>query len=151
LKVDLNREWLNDTPLDYLENMDYLVVYTSDLTQSFGSIPHLSDRIDKCGQDPHSYAPLKPKRNKPLANIASAKKRVRQTVKRNSQNASRRSMMRAYLKKVVTAIDVKDKEKATEAYKLAVPQLDRLARQGLIHKNKAARHKSRLTAQIQAL
>ena len=65
-----------------------------------------------------------------MANIASAKKRARQTLKRNSQNASRRSMVRAYLKKVVTAIEVKDKEKATEAYKTAIPLLDRLARQG---------------------
>ncbi|MDX1519123.1 MAG: 30S ribosomal protein S20 [Gammaproteobacteria bacterium] len=86
-----------------------------------------------------------------MANIASAKKRARQAVKRNSQNASRRSMMRAYLKKVVKAIDANDKAGATEAYKNAIPLLDRMAGQGLIHKNKAARHKSRLNARIQAL
>ncbi len=91
------------------------------------------------------------KRNRTLANIASARKRARQAIKRNSQNASRRSMARAYLKKVVKAIEAKDKDGATQAYKDAVPMLDRLAGQGLIHKNKAARHKSRLSAQIQAL
>ena len=86
-----------------------------------------------------------------MANIASAKKRARQAVKRNSQNASRRSMVRSYLKKVVNAIEKKDKTAAAEAYKTAIPLLDRMAGQGLIHKNKAARHKSRLNAQIQAL
>ena len=86
-----------------------------------------------------------------MANIASAKKRARQDVKRNSQNASRRSMMRAYLKKIVNAIEAKDKAAASEAYKTAVPILDRMAGKGLIHKNKAARHKSRLNAQIKAL
>lgn len=86
-----------------------------------------------------------------MANIASAKKRARQAVKRNSQNSSRRSMMRAHLKKVVIAIEGKNKDEAVAAYKVAVPLLDRMAGQGLIHKNKAARHKSRLNAQIQAL
>ena len=62
-----------------------------------------------------------------MANIASAKKRARQDVKRNSQNASRRSMMRAYLKKIVNAIEAKDKAAASEAYKTAVPILDRMA------------------------
>jgi small subunit ribosomal protein S20 len=86
-----------------------------------------------------------------LANIASAKKRARQAVKRNSQNASRRSMMRSHLRKVLNAIEANDKAAATEAMKTAVPLLDRLAGHGLIHKNKAARHKSRLTARINAL
>ena len=60
-------------------------------------------------------------------------------------------MVRAQLKKVIKAIETKDKDAATEAYKTAVPLLDRLARQGLLHKNKAARHKSHLIAQIRAL
>lgn len=86
-----------------------------------------------------------------MANIASAKKRAKQANKRNKQNSGRRSMMRTYLKKVITAIETKDKEAATEAYKVAVPLIDRMANSGLIHKNKAARHKSRLNAQINAL
>ena len=59
--------------------------------------------------------------------------------------------MRTEVKKVVNAIAAGNKDGATEAYKQAVPAIDRAANQGLIHKNKAARHKSRLNAQIKAL
>ena len=62
-----------------------------------------------------------------------------------------RSMMRTHVKKVVYAIEAGDKTAAQDAYKEAVPVLDNMARKGLVHKNKAARHKSRLNAQIQAL
>ena len=86
-----------------------------------------------------------------MANIQSAKKRARQAERRRQQNASRRSMMRTYLKAVVNAIASNDKAKAEEAYKKAVPMLDRAAQQGLVAKNKAARHKSRLNSQIKAL
>ncbi|MFC6439240.1 30S ribosomal protein S20 [Bowmanella sp. JS7-9] len=86
-----------------------------------------------------------------MANIKSAKKRAIQAEKRRQHNASRRSMMRTYLKKVVAAIKAGDKAKATEAFTTVQPILDRYAAKGLIHKNKAARHKSRLSAQINAL
>ncbi len=86
-----------------------------------------------------------------MANIKSAKKRAIQAEKRRQHNASRRSMVRTYLKKVVAAIAAGDKEAATTALATATPLLDRMASRGLIHKNKAARHKSRLTAQIKAL
>ena len=86
-----------------------------------------------------------------MANIQSAKKRARQAESRRQSNASRRSMMRTYLKAVVNAIASSDKEAAEYAYKKAVPVLDRSAQQGLIDKNKAARHKSRLNAQIKAM
>lgn len=86
-----------------------------------------------------------------MANIASAKKRARQAEKRRLHNASSRSMMRTYLKKITAAIESGDKEAASSAYKDAVPVLDRMSNKGLIHKNKAARHKSRLNAQINAL
>jgi len=86
-----------------------------------------------------------------MANIASAKKRARQAVKLNKHNASMRSMLRTYIKKVVTAIEAKDKETAQAAYNAAVPVIDRMSNKGLIHKNKAARHKSRLNAQLRAL
>ena len=59
--------------------------------------------------------------------------------------------MRTYMKKVVAAIEAGDKDKATEAFKTAETILDRSAKNGLIHKNKAARHKSRLIAQIKAI
>ncbi len=86
-----------------------------------------------------------------MANSPQARKRARQAEKSRKHNAARRSMMRTYLKKVVYAIDAGDKEAATEAYKKAVPALDSAANSGLIHKNKAARHKSRLNSRIKAL
>jgi len=86
-----------------------------------------------------------------VANSAQARKRVRQAEKSRQHNASRRSMMRTHLKKIVNAIDAGDKEAAAEAYKAAVPVIDRMANKGLIHANKAARHKSRLNAQIRAM
>ena len=86
-----------------------------------------------------------------MANIKSAKKRAVQSEKRRKHNASRRSMMRTYLKKVNAAIVAGDKETATAEYAVIKPILDRFAAKGLIHKNKAARHKARLNAQIKAL
>jgi small subunit ribosomal protein S20 len=86
-----------------------------------------------------------------LANSAQARKRARQAEKRRQHNASRRSAMRTEVKKVINAIAAGDKSGAEAAFKAAAPVLDRAANQGLIHKNKAARHKSRLNAQIKAL
>ena len=86
-----------------------------------------------------------------MANIKSAKKRAKQAVVRNARNASQRSMMRTALKKVTKALDSKDKAGAESAYKTAEPLLDRYSSRGLIHKNKANRHKSRLSAHIKAL
>jgi small subunit ribosomal protein S20 len=86
-----------------------------------------------------------------VANSAQARKRVRQAEKARRHNASRRSMMRTYLKRVVYAIEAGDKEAAAEAFKAAVPVIDRMANKGMIHANKAARHKSRLNAQIKAM
>lgn len=86
-----------------------------------------------------------------MANIKSAKKRAIQAEKRRQHNASRRSMTRTCIKKVLAAIAANDKAAAQTAFDAAVPLLDRMATKGLIHKNKAARHKSRLNAQINAL
>jgi small subunit ribosomal protein S20 len=86
-----------------------------------------------------------------LANILQARKRARQAEKRRTRNASQLSMMRTYMKKVVKAIVSGDKGQATTAYNAAVPILDRLARKGLIHANKAARHKSRLSARVRSM
>ena len=86
-----------------------------------------------------------------MANSAQAKKRARQNVKARQHNASLRSMVRTYIKKVNTAITAGDYEVATDAYKKAVPVIDRMADKGILHKNKAARHKSRLNAQVKAL
>ncbi|WP_420466148.1 30S ribosomal protein S20 [Panacagrimonas sp.] len=86
-----------------------------------------------------------------MANTASAKKRARQAVKARARNAGQRSMIRTTIKKVVKALDANDKAAAQTAYAEMVPVLDRYANRGMIHKNKAARHKSRLTARIVAL
>ena len=86
-----------------------------------------------------------------MANTAQARKRAKQAEKRRRHNASFRSMVRTYIKKVVNAINSKDAEKATAAYQEAVPVIDRMANKGIIHKNKAARHKSRLHDSIKAL
>jgi small subunit ribosomal protein S20 len=86
-----------------------------------------------------------------LANTPSAKKRARQSVKARVRNAGQRSMVRTTIKKVVKALETKDKTAAEAAYKEMVPVLDRYANRGMIHKNKAARHKSRLIAHIKAL
>lgn len=86
-----------------------------------------------------------------MANIKSAKKRARQSEQRRLRNISARSMVRTALKKVVKAIEAKDKAAAVAAFTAAQPVMDRYAARGLIHKNKAARHKARLTARIKAL
>lgn len=86
-----------------------------------------------------------------LANTPQARKRVRQAVKRRTRNASERSMMRTRVKQVFTALDAGDKSAAESAFHAAVPVLDHMARKGLIHKNKAARYKSRFNARIRAL
>ncbi len=86
-----------------------------------------------------------------MANSPQAKKRARQAESNRVRNASQRSMLRTYIKKTVYAIEAGEKTAAEEAYKIAVPIIDRMATKGLIHKNKAARHKSRLNAKIRAL
>lgn len=86
-----------------------------------------------------------------MANSAQARKRARQNETRRKHNASLRSMVRTYLKKTYAAIESGEAEAAQTAYNTFVPILDRIADKGIIHKNKAARHKSRLNAQVKAL
>lgn len=86
-----------------------------------------------------------------MANTPQSKKRARQSEKHRQRNASMRSMLRTSIKKVIKAIDGRNKAEAEAAYKAAVPVIDSIAGKGLIHKNKAARHKSRLSAHIKAL
>jgi len=86
-----------------------------------------------------------------LPNIASAKKRARTSEARRQHNKHIRSGMRTHVKAVVYALDAGDKKAAAEAYKLAVPEIDSSVSKGILHKNKAARTKSRLNARIQAI
>jgi small subunit ribosomal protein S20 len=86
-----------------------------------------------------------------MANIKSAKKRARQTVKRTSINHMRLSRIRTSVKKVETAIAAGDKEAARAALKAAQPELHRGVTKGVLHRNTAARKLSRLSARINAL
>ncbi|HKK02310.1 MAG TPA: 30S ribosomal protein S20 [Gammaproteobacteria bacterium] len=86
-----------------------------------------------------------------MANIKSAQKRARQSVKNRAHNMAMRSKMRTYLKKVSVAIEAGDREAAEASYKVAMPVLDSMVNKGIVHKNKAARHKSRLNARIKSL
>lgn len=86
-----------------------------------------------------------------MANSPQAKKRARQAEKRRQHNASLRSTVRTSIKKVIAAIDSGNADDAKAAYAAAVPVIDRMADKGIIHKNKAARHKSRLNIQVKAL
>ena len=86
-----------------------------------------------------------------MANIKSAIKRARQNIKRREQNASARSQYRTYVKNVLKAVETGNKESAKDAYTKAQPMIDKAAGNGLIHKNKAARIKSRLSARIKAM
>ena len=86
-----------------------------------------------------------------MANTKQAKKRARQADAHRNRNAAQRSMLRTAIKRVVRAIEAKDKTEAQAAYKAALPIIDTATRIGHIHRNKAARHKSRLNQSIRAL
>ena len=86
-----------------------------------------------------------------MANSPQAKKRARQAEKRRTHNSGLRSLVRTVIKKVYSAVNSGDAQAAKTAYDDAVPVIDRMADKGIIHKNKAARHKSRLNAQVKAL
>ncbi|QIQ41201.1 MAG: 30S ribosomal protein S20 [Buchnera aphidicola (Aphis urticata)] len=86
-----------------------------------------------------------------MANIKSSKKDAVASEKRRRSNVSQRSKMRTFIKKVRLAIFSGDKTKAEDAFKNMQPIVDKCATQGLIHKNKAARHKSILSLQIKQL
>ncbi len=86
-----------------------------------------------------------------MANSLSARKRARQSEQHRRRNASQRSHVRSAIKGVLKAISAGDKTAAQNAYKAAVPAIDRSVSKGLMAKNKAARHKSRLNAHIKAM
>ncbi len=86
-----------------------------------------------------------------MANTSQARKRVRQAIKARERNASQKSTFRTSVKKVLKSIVDKNKEKSNEFFKEVASIADKLVKKGLMHKNKAARHKSRLNKQIQSL
>ena len=86
-----------------------------------------------------------------MANIKSARKRARQAEKTRKANMSQRSLMRTKIKAVVNACDAGNKDEAIAAYKAAVPVIDSMINKGIVTKNKAARHKSRLNKRVKEL
>ena len=86
-----------------------------------------------------------------MANHKSSKKRILRNNKRNEINSNRISRIRTYIKKVETEISSENKDKANEAFKLALPEIQRGVSKGLIHKNTASRKLSRLSNKIKAL
>lgn len=86
-----------------------------------------------------------------MANIKSAQKRARQSEQSRLHNMGLRSKMRTQIKNVLKAIEKGDKAEADAAYKQAVPVIDSMINKGIVTKNKAARHKSRLNARVKAL
>ncbi|HVY23270.1 MAG TPA: 30S ribosomal protein S20 [Steroidobacteraceae bacterium] len=86
-----------------------------------------------------------------MANIKSAIKRARQTVVRRAHNMAARSALRTAIKNVLTAVHSGNKEEAASSLKTAVPLIDSMVNKGIIHRNKAARHKSQLNARVKAL
>jgi small subunit ribosomal protein S20 len=86
-----------------------------------------------------------------MANIASARKAARQSVKRRLHNASLRSEIRSALKRVRKAIAAGDKKAAVQVFRQSAQVIDSIADKKIIHKNAAARHKSRLSTAIKAM
>lgn len=91
------------------------------------------------------------KAKKKIVRLASGRKRARQDVKLNAANTSLRSKFRTVIKNVQKAVAGGDKDKAGELFKSAQGVIDSIADKGLFHKNKAARHKSRLSAKVKAM
>ena len=83
-----------------------------------------------------------------MANHKSAEKRVRQNEKRNAINRSNRSKLRTQIKKLRTALSAADKNASTELLSPTVALIDKAVNKGIIHKNTAARYKSRLTKHV---
>lgn len=86
-----------------------------------------------------------------MANTKSAEKAARQAEKHRTRNVALRSRMRTVVRKVTTAVAAGNKEAAEAGYREAVPVIDTLVNKQIIHRNKAARHKSRLAARIRGM
>ena len=86
-----------------------------------------------------------------MANSPQARKRARQAEKRRVHNASQRSMVRTYMKRVDAAVNANDAATASTALAEAIPLIDKMVNKGIMHKNKGARHKSRLNQRVKAL
>lgn len=86
-----------------------------------------------------------------MANHASSKKRIRQTIKRTERNKHLRTTVRSYIKRVRAAIEAEDKGAAESALKAAVSKIDGAVLKGIYHRKTGSRYISRLTRQVQDL
>ena len=86
-----------------------------------------------------------------MANTKSAEKAARQSTVHRARNDAMRSRLRSAIRKANSALKAGKKDEATAALASATPVIDSMVNKGIIHRNKAARHKSRLTKQISAL
>jgi len=87
-----------------------------------------------------------------LANIKSAKKRMKVIAKKTLKNQSFKSLMKTTIKKYEAAVkDASNKELMKETYRAAIKKVDQAASRGVIHKNKAARQKSQFTKKLNAI
>lgn len=86
-----------------------------------------------------------------MAKLRSAKKDIRRTAKRRARNLATRSALKTYVKKARVAMESQDVPQTAEALRLAMKQLDKAAERGIIHKNQAARRKSRLALAARAV
>ncbi|HEX2913433.1 MAG TPA: 30S ribosomal protein S20 [Chloroflexia bacterium] len=83
-----------------------------------------------------------------MANVKSAIKSIRQDVRKTARNRPVRSSLKTYVKSAVSTIGTHDQENSVEAVRMAVSKLDKAAQKGIIHKNQAARRKSRLMKKL---
>ena len=86
-----------------------------------------------------------------MPNHKSAEKRVRQTIKRNAVNSNNKSRVRTQIKKLRAALTSGDKQQSTELLNPTISVIDKAVNKGILHKNTAARYKSRLTSHVNNL
>ncbi|MFK4751399.1 MULTISPECIES: 30S ribosomal protein S20 [Oceanospirillaceae] len=86
-----------------------------------------------------------------MANSAGSRKRARQAIKRRARTVALRSMVRTYIKKVHAAVATDNYEQAQAAFVKAQPYIDKMVNKGILHKNTAARTKSRLNSKVVSL
>jgi len=139
--------------LDYRERRCARCRATKALTlgQARGATALLYSRASLSSTSRQDSMATTTKAKKKTVRSASGLKRVRQDELLNAGNTALRSKFRTVVKNVQKAVASGDKAKAAELFKLAQPVIDSVADKGIFHKNKAARHKSRLSAQVKAL
>lgn len=86
-----------------------------------------------------------------MANIASAQKRIRQTLKRTARNKARKSRVHSFIRKVEEAVEAGNKEEALAAFRAAQPELQRAAGKRVLKANAVSRKLSRLSASVKAV